>query len=497
MPRAIPQHRWPASLGVRFLAANNAIEIRGSAARWAQPDSDINQLDFATVQQVNDDTLRNAVIEEANDVIGACYAAKLEAALPPLQEAVEAVVAAQRNWNEELKWMQDHCQKTHKALPGWFGTEQTPEHATSAPFSCETLDPRFSTAKDTAESLDSDSVGESNGTTVSLLEARRKATLMSRWMSHLQQTPVLLSATAVRLSIRMRRCHRNQSSKASRTTSRSVEARRLAMALSRWMIRQAPALRWLPKLQLSAHRSLVVRLRLAPGVSRWRMSRATMHPLRAVVPHPRPLRARRAAAGSTTKRPPMKPGWMERLRQLNLKVKLKEARQQAEQDRPLDEADRFTATNNFEGTWTRRAGRVLASKRNEYYDRARAMHSGMRSRTKRRRDMGREMKIDVSILDFIGLMEEQMGLCFYLHMPMNPHSRSMLMMTVERTNIFEGYVQDNVVLCSHEVNHGCAQWSVPLANSVFSDYQGRRDAVPDGRAGSGLRRGHATAADRG
>lgn len=193
----------------------------------------------------------------------------------------------------------------------------------------------------------------------------------------------------------------------------------------------------------------------------------------------------------------MKPGWMERLRQLNLKVKLKEARQQAEQDRPLDEADRFTATNNFEGTWTRRAGRVLASKRNEYYDRARAMHSGMRSRTKRRRDMGREMKIDVSILDFIGLMEEQMGLCFYLHMPMNPHSRSMLMMTVERTNIFEGYVQDNVVLCSHEVNHGCAQWSVPLANSVFSDYQGRRDAVPDGRAGSGLRRGHATAADRG
>ena len=83
MPRAIPQHRWPASLGVRFLAANNAIEIRGSAARWAQPDSDINQLDFATVQQVNDDTLRNAVIEEANDVIGACYAAKLEVALPP------------------------------------------------------------------------------------------------------------------------------------------------------------------------------------------------------------------------------------------------------------------------------------------------------------------------------------------------------------------------------------------------------------------------------
>lgn len=140
-----------------------------------------------------------------------------------------------------------------------------------------------------------------------------------------------------------------------------------------------------------------------------------------------------------------------------------------ERNQWLDEQIKLTEEDlelsDGEKKWrTRRGGRHVC----DLYDKLRHLIKQSISHTSQRNEKGRNhAAVEIDIPYLLELIKEHRLRCQYSKVPMNIHSRSQWLCSLERIDDTKGYVKGNVALVAHEFNHGCAKWSAAICDEFW------------------------------
>jgi len=140
-----------------------------------------------------------------------------------------------------------------------------------------------------------------------------------------------------------------------------------------------------------------------------------------------------------------------------------------EQNQWLDEQIKLTEEDlelsREKKIWrARKGGRQTCDLYNKLYN----LINDSISHTSQRNEKGRNhAAVEIDIPYLLELIKEHRLRCQYSKVPMNIHSRSQWLCTLERIDDTKGYVKGNVALVAHEFNHGCAKWSAAICDEFW------------------------------